>query len=132
MIVGTDNDDSDIFTIQRDFLNNAGITTLMVGLMIAIKGTRLWNRLETEGRLLSYLEPGDQTGSAVTNVIQKLMRKVIITFPWLIEHFLYFKSLHEFAAKINPAVHHEILIADGAGELSAASGNTPVTSVPPV
>ncbi|MCU0846850.1 MAG: B12-binding domain-containing radical SAM protein [Spirochaetes bacterium] len=73
MIVGIDSDDSGIFDAQLDFLSKAGLTLPMLGMLIALKGTRLWNRLESEGRLLADLEAGDMF--AVTNVIPKLMGK---------------------------------------------------------
>jgi radical SAM superfamily enzyme YgiQ (UPF0313 family) len=51
-IVGFDNDPEDIFERQIDFIRKSAIPLAMVGLLNALPGTQLWNRLEREGRLL--------------------------------------------------------------------------------
>lgn len=50
-IVGFDHDSPTIFQRQIDFIQASGITTAMVGLLQAIKGTRLYSRLQKENRL---------------------------------------------------------------------------------
>ncbi|MHB9032246.1 MAG: B12-binding domain-containing radical SAM protein [Anaerolineae bacterium] len=52
-IVGFDTDDETIFQRQIDFIQQSGIVTAMVGLLQAINGTKLYYRLQEEGRLLS-------------------------------------------------------------------------------
>ncbi|MES0488363.1 MAG: radical SAM protein [Leptospirales bacterium] len=59
MIVGFDSDDIKIFDLQYEFLTSAGITITLLGMLNALKGTRLWDRLEKEGRLHPELETGD-------------------------------------------------------------------------
>ncbi|HXD34705.1 MAG TPA: B12-binding domain-containing radical SAM protein [Pyrinomonadaceae bacterium] len=51
-IVGFDNDGSDIFERQINFIRESAIPLAMVGLLNALPGTQLWKRLEKEGRLL--------------------------------------------------------------------------------
>ncbi|MEJ2200043.1 MAG: radical SAM protein, partial [Desulfuromonadaceae bacterium] len=51
-IVGFDSDSPDIFQSQIDFIQNSGIVTAMVGLLQALPGTRLYERLSRENRLL--------------------------------------------------------------------------------
>jgi radical SAM superfamily enzyme YgiQ (UPF0313 family) len=51
-IVGFDNDPEDIFERQIDFIRKSAIPLAMVGLLNALPGTQLWNRLQREGRLL--------------------------------------------------------------------------------
>lgn len=60
-IVGFDNDDQEIFRIQREFISGAPIPLAMVGLLAALPGTALWRRLEKEGRLRTA-STGDQFG----------------------------------------------------------------------
>jgi len=51
-IVGFDNDPESIFQSQIDFIQRSGIVTAMVGLLNAPTGTRLYQRLRKEGRML--------------------------------------------------------------------------------
>jgi len=50
-IVGFDNDPVDIFKRQFDFIQRSGVVTAMVGLLTALPETRLYRRLQQEGRL---------------------------------------------------------------------------------
>jgi radical SAM superfamily enzyme YgiQ (UPF0313 family) len=59
-IVGFDNDSPTIFQRQIDFIQQSGIVTAMVGLLQAVPGTRLHERLRLQGRLV-----GDTTGDNV-------------------------------------------------------------------
>ena len=65
-IVGFDSDTSSIFQRQIDFIQRSGITTAMVGLLQAPKGTRLYQRMEQEGRILGEAS-GDNVGGT-TNI----------------------------------------------------------------
>jgi len=51
IIVGFDNDDSDIFAAQRRFVREARIVNAMVNMLVAIPRTPLYARLASEGRL---------------------------------------------------------------------------------
>lgn len=73
MIVGFDSDDLDIFSLQSTFIREAGLTIPFLGMLMAPKGTKLWDRLEKEGRLLPVSEKGDMF--AATNFIPKKMEK---------------------------------------------------------
>ncbi|HEX8960135.1 MAG TPA: DUF4070 domain-containing protein, partial [Geobacteraceae bacterium] len=57
-IVGFDSDPPTIFDRQARFIQESGIATAMVGMLIALRGTKLYQRLHREGRLL-----GDATGN---------------------------------------------------------------------
>ncbi|MYG36991.1 MAG: DUF4070 domain-containing protein [Gemmatimonadetes bacterium] len=51
-ILGLDDDDDNAFDAQIEFIQEAGIPIALVGLLTALKGTNLWDRLERENRLL--------------------------------------------------------------------------------
>jgi radical SAM superfamily enzyme YgiQ (UPF0313 family) len=59
-ILGFDNDKDSIFENLIRFIQNSGIVTAMVGLLNAPKGTKLYNRLMNEKRLINY-GSGDNT-----------------------------------------------------------------------
>ena len=69
-IVGFDSDKPSIFQQQIDFIQESGIVSAMVGLLQAPHGTRLYRRLESEGRLLSEMSGDNADGS--TNIIPKM------------------------------------------------------------
>jgi radical SAM superfamily enzyme YgiQ (UPF0313 family) len=50
-IVGFDNDPTDIFKRQFEFIQRSGVVTAMVGLLTALPETRLYRRLIDEGRI---------------------------------------------------------------------------------
>ena len=68
-IVGFDNDTPSIFQRQIDFIQKSGIVTAMVGILQAPAGTRLYERLKREGRLLGGMS-GDTDGT--TNIIPRM------------------------------------------------------------
>jgi radical SAM superfamily enzyme YgiQ (UPF0313 family) len=69
-IVGFDNDSSSIFQQQIDFIQKSGIVTAMVGLLQAPLGTRLYERMQNEGRLVSEFSGDNVDGS--TNIIPRM------------------------------------------------------------
>jgi radical SAM superfamily enzyme YgiQ (UPF0313 family) len=52
MIVGLDSDTPDIFTEIRDFVREAGLMEVQITCLTPFPGTRLYQRLKAEGRLL--------------------------------------------------------------------------------
>jgi len=75
-IVGFDSDPESIFQTQIDFIQRSGIVTAMVGLLNAPTGTRLYQRLKDEGRLLSSFT-GNNTDCSL-NFIPKMDRDKLI------------------------------------------------------
>jgi len=69
-IVGFDSDKPSIFQRQIDFIQQSGIVTAMVGLLQAPAGTRLYERLKREGRLLDEISGDNVDGT--TNIIPKM------------------------------------------------------------
>ncbi|MBW2111979.1 MAG: B12-binding domain-containing radical SAM protein [Deltaproteobacteria bacterium] len=69
-IVGFDSDTPSIFQRQIDFIQKSGIVTAMVGLLQAPVGTRLYERLKQEGRLLGHTSGDNVDGT--TNIITRM------------------------------------------------------------
>lgn len=69
-IVGFDSDPVSIFEKQIRFIQESGIVTAMVGLLTAIRGTKLYSRLVSEGRLLRETT-GNNTAASL-NFIPKM------------------------------------------------------------
>ena len=69
-ILGFDSDTPSIFQRQIEFIQKSGIVTAMVGLLQAPVGTRLYERLKAEGRLLGFMTGDNADGS--TNIIPKM------------------------------------------------------------
>ena len=75
-IVGFDNDPYSIFEKQIEFIQKSKIVTAMVGLLNAPRGTRLYQRLEKENRLLRNIT-GDNTDCSI-NFIPKMHYETLI------------------------------------------------------
>jgi len=69
-IVGFDSDTHSIFQRQIDFIQESGIVTAMVGLLQAPAGTKLYERLRREGRLLGQMSGDNVDGT--TNIIPNM------------------------------------------------------------
>lgn len=69
-ILGFDSDTPSIFQRQIDFIQNSGIVAAMVGLLQAPYGTKLYRRMEQEGRLNTEMSGDNADGS--TNIIPKM------------------------------------------------------------
>ena len=75
-IVGFDHDTPSIFKRQIEFIQKSGIVTAMVGLLSALPKTRLYQRLQTTGRLVKETD-GSNT-SLDLNFIPKMKRTVLV------------------------------------------------------
>ena len=76
-IVGFDSDPLSIFRSQISFIQKSGIATAMVGLLNAPRGTRLYQRLKRENRLLKG-SSGDNTDCSI-NFIPKMNYETLIS-----------------------------------------------------
>ena len=86
-IVGFDNDPVSIFRSQINFIQNSGIVTAMVGLLNAPRGTRLYQRLMKENRLLKGIT-GDNMDYSL-NFIPKMNYETLINGYRQILHTIY-------------------------------------------
>jgi len=75
-IVGFDSDPLSIFKSQISFIQRSGIVTAMVGLLNAPPGTRLYQRLKLENRLLKDIS-GDNMDCSI-NFIPKMNYETLI------------------------------------------------------
>ena len=75
-IIGFDNDPPDIFDQQIEFIQNNGIPKAMIGLLAALPGTRLFERLKSENRLLAATG-GNNTHSMTTNFVTRMDSETI-------------------------------------------------------
>lgn len=73
-IVGFDSDPPSIFDKQIRFIQESGIVTAMVGLLSAIRGTKLYERMSREGRLL-----GDDSGNNMDSNLNFIPRMEVKT-----------------------------------------------------
>ncbi|GAH17422.1 unnamed protein product, partial [marine sediment metagenome] len=76
-IVGFDSDPPSIFERLIEFIQKSGIVTAMVGLLNAPRGTRLYQRLVKEDRLLKDVS-GDNTDLSI-NFIPKMNYEALIS-----------------------------------------------------
>ncbi len=75
-IVGFDSDTPGIFEQQLRFIREAGVVTAMVGLLTALPGTQLFQRLTREGRLLGHSSGNNL--DAMMNFVPRLDRQMLI------------------------------------------------------
>jgi len=73
-IVGFDNDPASIFERQIQFIQKSGIVTALVNVLKAPRGTKLYQRLKSENRLMKDFEGS----SWATNFIPKMGHEALI------------------------------------------------------
>ena len=104
-IVGFDSDTESVFQRQIDFIQNSGIVTAMVGLLQAPPGTKLYERMRTQGRLL-----GDSSGDNVdgsTNIVPRMDMDLLKSgYHHVLKHIYgpkpYYKRLRTFLKEYRP------------------------------
>jgi radical SAM superfamily enzyme YgiQ (UPF0313 family) len=77
-IVGFDSDSPNVFDRQADFIEKAAIPTAMINLLTAPPGTRLYRRLESEGRLLGDSNGDTAMNAGCLNFIPKMSRQRLL------------------------------------------------------
>jgi radical SAM superfamily enzyme YgiQ (UPF0313 family) len=104
-IVGFDSDTPTIFQRQIEFIQKSGIVTAMVGLLQAVPGTKLYQRLSRQGRLV-----GQTTGNNVdgtTNFIPRMNREKLREgyknlMGYLYAPGPYYRRIRTFLREYNP------------------------------
>ena len=69
-IVGFDSDTPTIFARQIEFIQQSGIVTAMVGLLQAIPGTKLYQRLNLQGRLTGRTTGNDRGSASIFSFLK--------------------------------------------------------------
>lgn len=104
-IVGFDSDTPSIFQRQRDFIQKSGIVTAMVGMLQAPFGTRLYERLQREGRLLGRMSGDNVDGS--TNIVPRMsLHRLRKGYANLVSHLYspqhYYERVKTFLTEYRP------------------------------
>lgn len=104
-IVGFDHDQPSVFQKQIDFIQNSGIVTAMVGMLQAIPGTRLHERMKSEGRLDRDFSGDNVDG--MTNIVT-LMNKDMLRngYRQILQYIYapdnYYRRIIAFLREYNP------------------------------
>jgi len=93
-IVGFDSDPESIFQAQINFIQRSGIVTAMVGLLNAPTGTRLYQRLKEEGRLLSS-SSGNNTDFSLNFIPKMDHDKLIMGYKHILDTIYSPKEYYE-------------------------------------
>jgi radical SAM superfamily enzyme YgiQ (UPF0313 family) len=106
-IVGFDNDPPDIFDRQINFIQESGIVTAMVGLLSAIPGTRLYNRLEKENRIIKTDSMGNNCENDALNFVPTMDRETLLSgynrlVKTIYEPRAYYQRVRVFLANYTP------------------------------
>jgi hypothetical protein len=94
-IVGFDEDTEDIFDRQIEFIREAGIPIAMVGILNAIEGTDLYERLRREGRLLEESH-GNNTHGFEANFVTRMSARRLAEGYKRVMHTLYDPTLDNY------------------------------------
>jgi radical SAM superfamily enzyme YgiQ (UPF0313 family) len=111
-IVGFDNDPVSIFQKQIEFIQKSGIVTAMVGLLNAPRGSRLYERLKKENRLLKD-GTGDNTDCSI-NFVPKMHLETLINGYKHIMNTIYtpkhfYERIRTFLKEFKPQ-HYELKV----------------------
>jgi radical SAM superfamily enzyme YgiQ (UPF0313 family) len=108
-IVGFDNDPTSIFQRQIEFIQKSGIVTAMVGLLNAPRGSRLYERMKKENRLLKD-GTGDNTDCSI-NFVPKMRLDTLMSGYKHIMNTIYapkqfYERIKTFLKEFNPQHYH--------------------------
>jgi radical SAM superfamily enzyme YgiQ (UPF0313 family) len=86
-IVGFDSDLPSIFQRQIDFIQKSGIVIAMVGMLQAPPGTRLFDRLQRESRIINRFSGDNVDGT--TNIVPRMGLDLLVEGYRSIMHHIY-------------------------------------------
>jgi radical SAM superfamily enzyme YgiQ (UPF0313 family) len=104
-IVGFDSDTPTVFQRQIEFIQQSGIVTAMVGLLQALPGTKLHQRLSRQGRLIGHTTGNN--GDGTTNFIPRMNRETLRAgYKSLMGHLYapgpYYRRIRTFLREYQP------------------------------
>lgn len=112
-IVGFDNDPPNIFQRQIDFIQKTGIITAMVGLLNAPRLSKLYRRLENEGRITDSFS-GDNTGYTMNFIPVMDKNELLKGYQKIIQSIYSCKSYYArvklFLKKYDPPFHEPLTL----------------------
>jgi radical SAM superfamily enzyme YgiQ (UPF0313 family) len=112
-IVGFDNDPPNIFQRQIDFIQKSGIITAMVGLLNAPRLSKLYRRLENEGRITDSFS-GDNTGYSMNFIPVMDKNELLKGYQKIIQGIYSCKSYYArvklFLKKYDPPFHQPLTL----------------------
>ena len=106
-IVGFDSDPPSIFEQQIDFVQKSGIVTAMINILNAPHGTKLYQRLKTENRLLS--ESSGNTTDGSLNFVHRMDSESLINgyrqvLNTIYSPMSYYERVHTFYEQYRPQI----------------------------
>jgi radical SAM superfamily enzyme YgiQ (UPF0313 family) len=112
-IVGFDNDPPSIFEKQIEFIQKSGIVTAMVGMLNVLRGTKLYQRLQNEERILK--EGSGNNTDGTLNFVPRMPREVLINgYKRIVETIYspeyYYRRILEFFKTYRPLSKKKIRI----------------------
>jgi radical SAM superfamily enzyme YgiQ (UPF0313 family) len=111
-IVGFDSDPKSIFEEQIQFIQNSAIVTAMVGLLMALKGTRLYRRLEKEDRLF-HEESGDNTDGTINFKPRMEMQTLVAGYKKIVSTIYspeyYYRRVRRFLKEYRPPLKRRVI-----------------------
>ncbi|MDX2414647.1 MAG: B12-binding domain-containing radical SAM protein [Bacteroidales bacterium] len=93
-IVGFDNDKPGVFERQISFIQESGIITAMVGLLNAPSRTRLYKRLQKEGRITGTAD-GNNTNYSINFIPRMDKEKLLAGYKTILNNIYSGKAYHE-------------------------------------
>jgi radical SAM superfamily enzyme YgiQ (UPF0313 family) len=106
-ILGFDSDPASIFSKQIHFIQKSGIVTAMVGLLNAPKGTKLYQRLKKENRLLNNFS-GDNTDFSMNFVPKMKFETLMNGYKYVLDTIYsprhYYERVVTFLKEYRPRV----------------------------
>ncbi|UCG30978.1 MAG: B12-binding domain-containing radical SAM protein [candidate division WOR-3 bacterium] len=124
-IVGFDSDPQTIFERQIRFIQNSGIVTAMVGLLSAVRGTKLYQRLKGENRLLAEAT-GNNTDCSI-NFVPKMQYATLLEGYRNIVRTIY--SPDQFYARVKKFLENYKPLHNSLGRLSMSEVKAFVMSI---